>query len=215
MAGIETDFDGLLQHPFSMVIAGATTCGKSSFTARLIQNENNIINNMPERVVYCYRIWNPDFENLPNVHFVKGLVELNELVDDLGNCLLVLDDVATEAASCKTISSIFTAGMHHQKISAIMIVHNLFMQAKFMREIMLNVSYLVLYRNVRDSGQIRCLETQTGLKGLLKAYTKVTKEKYSPLLVDLLPYTPDYARLRSNIFDKYQYVYVNAESLSK
>lgn len=174
-----------------------------------------IIENIPDKIVYCYRIWNPSFDAMPHVRFIKGWVDLSESCDELQDCMIVLDDVAAEAGACKDIATMFSAGMHHKNITVIMILHNLYMQAKFMREIMLNASYLVLYRNVRDSNQIRCLESQTGIKGLLKAYHRVTKEKYCPLLVDLLPYTPDFARLRSNLFDQHQFVYLDDDKLLK
>lgn len=204
------DFDGKLKHAFTMLVVGMTNCGKTCFTSELILKRYKIMDNAPSKVIYCYRMWNPAFETLQRhgVEFVKGLDNLLEIIDEIQNCILVLDDMATDAASSKEVATMFTAGMHHRNISVIMIVHNLFMQAKYMREIMLNASYLVLFRNVRDSGQVRLLESQTRIKGLFRAYQKATAEKYTPLLIDLLPYTPDAARLRSHIFNKYQYVYV-------
>ena len=155
-------------------------------------------------------MWNPEFEVMQQqgIVFIKGIESLLERLDELQDCIIILDDVANDAANNKEIATMFTAGMHHRRISVILIVHNLYMQAKYMREIMLNCSYLVLFRNVRDSGQVRLLESQTRIKGLYKAYQRVTSEKYMPLLIDLLPYTPDYARLRSHLFNKYQFVYV-------
>lgn len=40
-----------------------------------------------------------------------------------------------------------------------------------MREIMLNASYLLMFRNVRDKGQTKLLERQTGIKDLYKVIT--------------------------------------------
>lgn len=206
-----TEFNGLLQHPFSMLIVGTTNSGKTVFTSKLLRS--NIIQHKPPQIVYCYRMWNKLFDSLHGIQFIKGLNKLLEIVDELENCVIVLDDVATEAATSKHVATMFTAGMHHRNISVILIAHNLYMQAKYMREIMLNASYLVIFRNVRDSGQLKILERQTGIKGLYKAYEKCTKEKFNPLLIDLLPYTPDYARLRSHLFDKHQYIYVDDDEL--
>ena len=41
-----------LQHPFTMLVAGPTGCGKTRFTFKLIENASRIVQPSPRRIVY-------------------------------------------------------------------------------------------------------------------------------------------------------------------
>lgn len=97
-------------------------------------------------------------------------------------------------------SKIFTQGICHQKLSAMLMVQNLYKQGKSMRDIALNLQYLVIFKNVRDVSLISTLVRQMGCPHLITAYRKVTAEAYQPLVVDLRPETPEYLRIRSHMF---------------
>ena len=69
--------DPRFMHPFTAIIAGLFSSGKSVFCMRLISNARECIAPPPERIVYCYSVYQPLFDQYPNVEFVEGLPDLN------------------------------------------------------------------------------------------------------------------------------------------
>ena len=68
--------DPRFMHPFTAIIAGPSQSGKSMFCMRLIRNARECIAPPPERIVYCYSVYQPLFDQYPNVEFVEGLPNL-------------------------------------------------------------------------------------------------------------------------------------------
>jgi hypothetical protein len=195
-----------LRTPFGAVIVGPTMSGKSVFTFNLLRNRDKMMDNPPDRIVYCYGAWQKGFEELQNeklpIEFFKGLREVfteEGFFDPNQKTLLILDDLAADLADHKEASQLFTQGIHHKNISVILIMQNLFKQGKSMRDIHLNCQYLILFKNCRDVNQIKLLARQMGLPHLVDAYNKVTSVAYQPIIVDMKPDTPDYLRVRSHI----------------
>ena len=108
---------------------------------------------------------------------------------------------------------LFTVGSHHRFISLILITHNIFEKAKYMRTISLNCSYLILFNNLRDKKQIKFLGTQLFL-GESNYFTEILADAFKTqergfLIVDLLPDTIDEFRLKTFDFKNNKvYVYV-------
>ena len=129
--------------------------------------------------------------------------EIIESFSDGHHNVIILDDLMSELVKNSEMEKLFTQGCHHLKLSLVIISHNIFHQGKCSRTIALNTSYLVLFKNPRDSQQLSHLGRQIfGNKaiGFLEAYADVHKEPYSYLLVDITPYIRDEFRLRSHIF---------------
>ena len=70
---------------------------------------------------------------------------------------VILDDVMSEPGDSKSVAKLFTQGSHHRNMTVVVVLQNIFHQAKQMRNISLNTHYMVLYKNPRDQGQIRSL----------------------------------------------------------
>ena len=169
-----------------------------------------------ERVVYCYGEWQPLFDDLKNVEFVKGVEPVLEdgFFDSKVQNLLIIDDLAVSICDNKEATKLFTQGIHHRNLSVMLLLQNIYKQGKAMRDIMLNAQYLVLFKNVRDINQISVLARQTGLPHLVEAYRKVTSEPYQPLVVDMRPNTKDYLRIRSHVLpDQLTRVYLKKNTL--
>ena len=73
----------------------------------------------------------------------------------------------------------------------------LILSGKLMRNVNLNIEYVILFRNSRDKSQCGHLARQLEPKHS-KAFVDATSRPYSHLLVDLKPHTPDAQRYRSN-----------------
>ena len=85
-----------LQHPFTLIVAGPTSCGKSTFVIRLIECREQLCDIVYDNIVWC-RIENNPPHHLKNVSFVKGVPEF-EKTENVPT-LIVLDDLMDSAYS--------------------------------------------------------------------------------------------------------------------
>jgi len=198
-----------LQHPFMAIVAGPTSCGKTRFVFRLIDNVSRMIDPPPTRIVYCYGEYQQLFCRYPRVIFHQGLPDLNDF-DGSEPALLIIDDLMHETD--ETVAKLFTRGSHHKNVSVVYLAQNLFPKNKFARTISLNAHYMFLFKNPRDATQFATLARQMyphKSQFAVEAYKDATREPYSYLLVDLRPEQDDDLRLRTNIFPgETHYVYV-------
>ena len=194
-----TEEDILLKHPFTCLVAGPTMSGKSYFVQKLISFAEEMIQPKPERIVWCYGGgWQESFANFPNVEFVSGLnFTHNNMEQPL---LLIIDDLMCETD--ENVTKIFTKGCHHQNMSVIYIVQNLFHKGKEHRTISLNSNYLVMFKNPRDISQITHLAKQIApgnTRAVHDAFKDATSKAYGYLFCDFKAATKDELRLRTNI----------------
>ena len=192
--------DPRFMHPFTAIIAGPSSSGKSMFCMRLIRNARECIAPPPERIVYCYSVYQPIFDQFPNVEFVEGLPDLN-MFDGVKRTLLIIDDLMHETN--ETISKLFTRVSHHKNVSVVYLTQNLFNNNKHNRTISLNAHYMILFKNVRDVTQVQCLARQMFPKkseAMMQGYKDATGKPYGYLLVDLTQPMDDRYRLRTKIF---------------
>ena len=198
-----------LVHPFTCMVAGMTGSGKTVWMQSLLQQAQNMIDQPPDRIIWCYSQWQPAYTQLlmmkPTIEFVQGIPSSlgNDTYLDVNiRNLIVIDDQMIEAGSDNRIVNLFTKGSHHRNLSVIYIVQNVFHQGKGSRSISLNSHYLVLFKNPRDKLQILTLAKQmyprqTAL--FLKEYEEAVRRPYGYLFVDLKPTTPESCRLRTNV----------------
>ena len=198
-----------LKHPFTCIVAGPSGSGKTVFTTRLIENARDMIEPAPDRVLWCYGVYQSFFNETKNVEFHEGLPNL-DVFDGKQRVLLILDDLMHETDD--RVSHIFTRVSHHKNLSVLYLTQNLFYGSKQNRTISLNSHYVVLFKNARDATQISHLAGQMypgKSKFMIEAYRDATSNPFSYLLVDLKPDTEDRLRLRSNIFPgETPYVYL-------
>jgi hypothetical protein len=187
--------------PFTMNIIGPSRCGKTRLVSDLLEHKDTIMSPPHHKILYCYSMYQPLFnylkEKITGIEFIKGLPHL----DEISNCLLILDDLGQECIDNKEIVLLFTVGSHHRNISVILLTHNIFEKGKYMRTISLNCSYLIIFNNQRDKKQIKFLGTQL-FPGESNYFTEILEDAFKSqdrgfLIVDLLPDTLDEFRLRS------------------
>ena len=51
-------------HPFTAIIAGPTSCGKTQFISELLNQKNDLIFPNPTKIYYYYGIWQEKFSTL-------------------------------------------------------------------------------------------------------------------------------------------------------
>ena len=198
------------KHPFSCLIAGPSQSGKTTFVERLINHCNEMIFPLPKAVVWHYSEFQSAYESMrDDVTFKKGVPTETQLKSYGGN-LVIIDDLMREMGDVS--SDIFTKHVHHNNMSVIYIVQNLFNRTKNHRTMSLNSNYIVLFKNPRDKAQVSFLARQVfphNPKILQQAYNDATAEPHSYLLLDFQQRTPENKRLKSEIFPgENQFIYV-------
>lgn len=195
------------KHPFTALIAGPTSSGKTMLVRRLLQFKNHLIPNLlpDSKIVWAYGQWQKTYEKpIENmiVEYHEGLPD-NNFIETIKPDLIIIDDLMNELGNNIQLANLFSKGSHHLGMSILFIVQNVFHQAKYMRNISLNCHYMILMKNPRDKSQIYTLAKQlypNRMKFLLEAYEDATREPYSYLKIDLTPSTPERFRLQSEIF---------------
>jgi hypothetical protein len=217
---IDTEKNLMIKHPFTMMVAGSTSSGKSTFVRNLINSLPDILTPEPKfpiRVTWAYGIWQESYRQAVrnayvHITFVKGLPDV------IDADVIVIDDLMTSLADDKSLADLFTKGSHHRNISVIFIVQNIFHSGKQMRNITLNCQYLVLTKSRRDLNQVKVLARQlySNIGHFMDAYRMAVLDKdYGYLLIDLSPTTQERYRLRSNVtpFEYPIAIYVNKDEI--
>ena len=201
----------VLQHPFTMILCGPTSSGKSCWMNNLLERARTMIKPPPERIIWCYKRWQPLFSdmqrNIGNIIFVQGLPEnLNDdsFVDTRYPSLIVIDDLMRDATNSKDVCELFVEGSHHRNISVACIMQNAFSRGKENRTMSINSQYVVLFKNPRDQLVPMTFARQmypNNIGKFMKKYTEATKRPYGYLFIDLKQNTPEEGRLNTDIFD--------------
>ncbi len=192
------------KHPFTCIISGPTQSGKTHFTLNLLADIKKLVDPPPAKIIWCFGAQQDKVNDgiADNIVLVEGLDAGLQEVDGSRPTLLILDDLMHEAGDAKEVGELFTRGSHHRNLSVIMIVQNVFHQGKIMRTASLNAHYMILFKNPRDAGQIKCLANQLfpgRTTFLVDAYKQATSRPHGYLLLDLTQSTPEKYRVLSHI----------------
>ena len=194
-----------LRHPFTMIAAGPTSCGKTTWVKNLL--ESHMIKPRPTRIVYFYKRWQTLYddmlESVPNIEFVQGIFRDTDF-DTSQPTLLIMDDQMREGTQSGDVCDLFTEGSHHRNVSVICMLQNLYYKGKENRTMSLNSSYLVMFKNPRDQQQVAVLARQmypNRPQHFMAEYERATRKPYGYLFVDLKQDTPDDQRLKTDLFE--------------
>ena len=196
---MEVEFDTRFQHPFSMIIAGSSGSGKTYFTKLLMDRVSVTF----EKIFWFYTEWQDAYRDCDHIDFIAGMpTSFDEYLDVTdGPKAMIFDDLMVKCASSELVAQAFTQKRHHQNVSVVLIMQNLYCQGSVMRNIHLNTEYIVLFRNPRNKSQFGHFARQIEPKkyiNLLDSYIDATSRPFSHLLVDMKPHTPDSLRYRSD-----------------
>jgi nicotinamide riboside kinase len=117
----------LFRHPFTALVAGPTSSGKSTLIRRFIQELPTLVTTQIVEVIYCLPSGQPIMHDFPtNVKFHEGIPDFEQF-SDCKPRLLILDDLQSSAR--QDIAEVYTRKSHHYNIS-VCISHRFFSSSK-------------------------------------------------------------------------------------
>ena len=150
----------VFEHPSCILVVGPTRSGKTQWVCKLLICKEEKFNPVPTSILYCYTHWQPSYDNLkdlmPEIEWHKGLPTL----ENHNNAIVILDDLMDASMNNESIMQAFTQKSHHQNITVILMMQNLFHQGSKARTMHLNAQNYVLFKNPRDKQQIKTLAMQ-------------------------------------------------------
>ncbi len=198
--------------PFTALAIGPSSSGKTQFLLSLLREKHKLITPCPKHIFLFYQEIQPAYSQLVSErlisHMHRGIPNYEDLRDmvrsykDDGGSLLIMDDALMDMDSAD-MQSWFIQGSHHSNASVICVSQQLFFQSKHYRTLSINASYLILFRNVRESRQIQTLASQVSAQRasyLVQAITRATSKAFSYCVLDFKQNQSDSCRVRSHLF---------------
>jgi hypothetical protein len=195
------------KHPTTIMIVGPTQAGKTEFVLKLLKHRDTLFSPPPETILWAYGHKNENqikkiAHIAPETEFTEGLPDLSH-IDANQNNLVIGDDLMEEIGNSKSFANLYTRGSHHDNITVIALVHNLFNQQRLFQNASISTRYFILFNSPRDNNQIQHFGRQLFPQHknfLLSAFKQATEKPYGYLIIDLHPKTPDHLRICTGIF---------------
>ena len=201
-------FDIRLKENFKLFIAGPSRCGKTYFVSDLIENIETFSKQPPSTIVYVYKVWQTKFDEMRSiVHmFIPDNENIVNQLKDLaiGQPIFVIFDDLLNSTSLADISNLFTVDGRHMNMSMAFITQRMFVNNEHFRQISQNCDYFCVFKNPRNSSEIRTLAQQLtpGSLDLVDVYMEATKEPFTYLFINLTQECPPKVKYLSRLFDR-------------
>jgi len=204
-------YDIRLISPFRLLLAGPSGCGKTTWMYTFLKEHENIMETPPAKIIIYYEIWQPIYDSIREkklADFQKGAPTSEEIKNldiyaPVGGTLVIIDDQVLSVN--KEIAQIFSVTARHSYVSLIFMTQNLFSKDKFFRDISLQSTYMVLFKNPRDMSTIRHIAQQImplNVPFIVSSFNHAISKPFSYFFIDLHQKTEDHIRFRTNIFYK-------------
>lgn len=198
-----------LRNPYTMILAGPTRSGKTTFVENVLKNAAQLYSKEPNNFFYFYNLEEPTHEELRKIvtEFIEGLPDkkwLKDVYEEYGeNVTVIIDDQALNIN--KEIAELFSVGSSRKQCNVIFITQNLFGKQKEARDISINCNYVVLFKNPGDQVSAQMFFRRQGpgkAKILFEIYEDATQKPFSYLFIDMQQETHDMDRYLANIFSE-------------
>ena len=201
-------FDIRLKENFKLFVSGPSRCGKTFFISELLENIETFAKDPPETILYIYKIWQTKFDETKSV--VDGFIEDNEnVVQQIkelaqGQRVFVIFDDLINSKSLVDIATLFTVDGRHMNMSMAFLTQRMFVNNEHFRQISQNCDYFCIFKNPRNSSEIRTLAQQLtpGSLDLIEIYKEATKNPFSYLLINLTQECDPSVKYLSHVFDE-------------
>ena len=179
-----------LIHPFSLIISGPTSSGKSTLLFQILENLHQNTDPAIEKVVFIYGVFQEVYKNYPKFFFTDNFDYMD--IKPTVPTVLILDDVMSCVNNSKKLEELFTRGVHHNKLSVVLTLQNLFYQGSVMKTLRDNAMYIILTRHIQDVSKLDTFARQLERKGsnyFKDSYQDAVSKKYGYLFCDLHPHS--------------------------
>lgn len=204
-------FDARIKSPFTCIVAGPPKSGKTQWVLTLLRLRERMIDKPVDKVFWFYGEDNATVRYLQTgafslpIYLEKGLPSsFEEYLDDTEHRLIIIDDLMMSAGSSDKVTDLFCNKVQHANVSVVLLMQNIFYHGKERTTLMRCASYLVLFKNPMDKSIPFFLATKLmphNRKAFMDIFTKATTPAHGYLFCDGTQYTPDRARLRTDIFN--------------
>ena len=201
-------FDVRLKENFKLFISGPSRCGKTFFVADLLQNIQTFAKQPPSQVIYIYKVWQTKFDEMKSVVHIFMQDEKN-IIDKIkeyatGVPILVVFDDMINSSSLSDLASLFTVDARHMNMSLVFLTQRMFVNDEHFRQISQNCDYFIVFKNPRNSSEIRTLAQQItpGSLHLINMYIEATKDPFSYLFINLTQECPPEVKYLSQFFTR-------------
>ena len=139
-------FDSKLQKPFRLMVGGGSGSGKTTFVQQLVNSSH--FETPFDKIVYCY----PEYlDEIPIeldqiVEYRQGTCDLNYFSSLPKNTLVIYDDLMNECGNSNDVMKLFSVIARKRNLSLIFIVQNIFDNSKQFRNIRLNATGFVMFK---------------------------------------------------------------------
>lgn len=207
-------YDTRIKCPSTTTVSGPSNSGKTSLVFNILQNGDKILSDPRclQNIIYYYKQWQKSYDEAlkhVKITFVNQVPNTADMIDRTeefahsGGSVLVIDDFMQELT--KDVSLLFSTLAHHLNITVFLLTQNLFSKNPVFRDISLNSTYNIIFKNPRDSSQISHFARQYApgkASFVVEVYRQATKKPHSYLLFDNHQETDDDIRIRSNILEE-------------
>ena len=205
-----------LQKPFRLIVAGGSGSGKTCFVKKLVEKNHFQTEFCSITYIYPDYLQEPpcEFDTEQNIECFQGLPDKSTLAAFKPNSLIILDDMMMEATNNDDIARLFMVIARKLQISIILIVQNIYHQAKQFRNLRLNATGIALFKFYGGVDTNFRIIRDLGLNEYIKKplMNEIYSKKYSYIYLDLHPNRQnDFCAVRGNIFKNYYSIYYKME----
>ena len=209
-------YDGCLPPVFRMIVAGASSSGKSTLISDILNNGNGILSEDFQRLIYLRSVPTKS-EELFRRKFGEGFLVFDgippqdvllPLCSAKPGTVLVIEDLDAEACSSPLVSKVFTAYSHHHSFSVILSTQNIFRPGSERLTLIRNSTHIILFPNNLDLTVIRLLAQRVhpkNPKAVVDLFERVTQKPYGYL--SFWSFCPPELKFRSHLTAPVQRVY--------
>ena len=220
-------FDARIQLPSSIIVSGPSQSGKTEFTVNLLIHMKKLFYPVPQNIFWFYGTYTDVIDRLKKnklikIEFIEGIPEngFKHLMKnkDGSHSLYILDDVMTECTQNLEVTQLFCREGHHNNVSIILIMQDLFCSGTQRKTILKNAHYLCLFKSPLDMRSLFSIG-QRIMPGFIREFLAIfedaTRKKHGYLFIDGKQTTPSNARLRTDIFGDFPKNYTLNNEQSK
>ena len=201
------NYDIRLKENFKLFISGPSRCGKTFFVAELLENIDTFAKVPPATVLYVYKVWQTKFDEMKILidEFIQDNDDVVNRIQEkvAGQPIMIIFDDLINSKSLSDIATLFTVDGRHMNMSMVFLTQRMFVNNEHFRQISQNCDYFCIFKNPRNSSEIRTLAQQLtpGSLELINIYMEATKDPFSYLFINLTQECLPQVKFLSKLFD--------------